>query len=62
MAKFDILEPICNECGTIYYAGFVNGVYTHILSYNKLNTKEIKEKLLAKYRKSQLEEEYGYGR
>ena len=63
MAKVELLEPINNQCGTIYYAGFVNGSYTHFLGYDKLKTKEIKEKLLAIYRKNHFsEEEFGYER
>lgn len=49
MAKIDILDPICNPSGVIYYAGFINGEYTHFLSYDKLNKKQIKSKLLDKY-------------
>lgn len=52
MAKITIVDEICNAGGTIYYAGFVNGVYTHFLSYDKLKKSEIKSKLLDKYNKT----------
>lgn len=59
MAKIELLEPISNAGGTIYYAGFVNGLYTHFLGYDKLTKKEIKDKLLDKYNKDgYLEEQY----
>ena len=49
MTKIDILDPICNPNGVIYYSGFVYGEYTHFLGYDKLTKKEIKTKLLDKY-------------
>lgn len=51
MAKIELLEPIHNHSGIIYYAGFVNGVYTHFLGYDKLTKKEQKSKLLDTYKK-----------
>jgi hypothetical protein len=51
MAKIELLEPVYNNCDTIYYAGFVNGVYTHFLGYDKLSKKEQKSKLLDTYKK-----------
>ena len=48
-AKIDILEPISNGSGTIYYTGFVNGVHTHFIGYDRLTKKELKEKLLRKH-------------
>lgn len=63
MAKIDILEPIHNGCGTIYYAGFVNGEYVKFLADYKLSRSEIKRKLLDRYNKiNNLEEECQYGR
>lgn len=63
MAKIDVLEPIHNGCGTIYYAGFVNGEYVKFLGYDKLSKSEIKSKLLDRYNKEHnLEEECQYGR
>ena len=66
-AKITILEPIYNCSGTIYYAGFVNDIYTHFLGYNKLNKKELKIQLLKKYIKDgflvdRIETEEYYGR
>ena len=49
MAKIELLEPINNQCGTIYYAGFVNGSYIGFLGYDILTKKEIKSKLLKRY-------------
>ena len=48
-AKIDILEPISNGSGTIYYTGFVNGVHTHFIGYNKLSKRELKEELFKKH-------------
>lgn len=59
MVKIEVLEPINNGNGIIYYAGFVNGLYTHFLGYDELTKKEIKQKLLDKYNKDgYLEDSY----
>ena len=50
MVKIKLLEPTFNSNGTIYYCGFINGVYTHFLGYDKLKKKEIKELLLKTYK------------
>ena len=49
MTKIEVLEPICNASGVIYYAGFVNSEYAHFLGYDKLSKREIKENLLSAY-------------
>lgn len=59
MSKINILEPIHNGSGVIYYQGFVNGSYIHFLGYNKLTKREIKVKLLDKYNSMNIEVEYG---
>ena len=48
-AKIDLLEPICNSSGTFYYAGFINDIYTHFLSYDRLSKKSVKVKLLKRF-------------
>lgn len=47
--KIDVMEPECNECGTIYFAGFVNDEYVHFLGYERLTLREIKNKLVQIY-------------
>lgn len=52
--KIDLIEPQYNACGTIYYAGFVNGLWTHFLSLDKLSKREIKQQLLEKFKKEHI--------
>lgn len=47
--KIDLIEPTFQASGVIYYAGYVNGVYTHILSYDRMSKADTKRKLLDKY-------------
>lgn len=51
MAKIEVLDPICNSSGAVYYGGFVNGKYAHFMSYNRLTTKQIMQKLIDIYEK-----------
>lgn len=53
-AKIEILEPIYSPAGTIYYAGFVNGVYHHFLSLDKMSKREIKSCLLKLYKEGRV--------
>ena len=49
--KIDLAEPVFHNNGVIYYSGYVNGVYTHFLTYDKMPKADIKRKLLEKYEK-----------
>lgn len=62
MAKVEVTSEIYNTGGTIYYAGFVNGEYVHILTDYKLSNSQAKRKLLDRYNKIyNKEEENAYG-
>lgn len=52
--KIKLIEPQFNASGTIYYAGFVNGVWTHFLSLDKLSRQDVKTKLLEKFKKEHI--------
>lgn len=56
MAKIRVVTIIDNGAGTIYCAGFVKDKYTQILGSNNFTIKDLKVRLLEKY-KSKKEEE-----
>ena len=51
MAKIIIFEPVMGISGMFYYSGWVGDSYVHFLADYKMNKKEIKIKLLKKYKK-----------
>lgn len=55
MAKIKVVTIIDNGAGTIYCAGFVKNKYTQILGSNNFTIKDLKIRLLEKY-KSKIKE------